>query len=233
MPTFDAASSTSGTGQTSLTWSHTCTGTELALGVTVGLGDATIGNRTVSGVTYNGVSLTNAWAADDGTFCNSSGWYLKNPATGAHNIVVSIGGGGAQLGAAGGQSYTAVDQTTPTGTANSTTGSGTTASVNVTSASGEVVIGGISSDAQGAGAITPTGTQRWEVEDIGGDLSAAGQEYAGAGTVTVQWSQSSSTGFAIGGIPFKPSGGGGLTAAQMIGIFDQQLHGGVIGRLDA
>ena len=119
---FDASSirtQDSGGGTTS-TWSHTCTGSDriLFVGVTVGTG------MTVSGVTYNGVSMTQVatLALGGAVFNNGYIFRLVAPATGANNIVVTASADTFIYAAA--TSYTGVDQTTPidvSGT-NSTTG---------------------------------------------------------------------------------------------------------------
>lgn len=88
--TSTESSAASGAGP--FTWSHTCTGSNLVLVVLVKLnGGGTV--RTVTGITYNGVSLTHN-AASDKSFAadslSSEIWYLANPATGANTISVSI-----------------------------------------------------------------------------------------------------------------------------------------------
>ena len=70
---------------TSLTWAHTCTGSDLILIVTVTVEQ---GDR-VTGVTYNGVAMTQGIKAANGVPYLYI-YYLVNPATGANNIVVSV-----------------------------------------------------------------------------------------------------------------------------------------------
>lgn len=72
-------------GATSKTFSHTCSGSNRVLVVSV-IASAT---GDPSGVTYNSVALTKAVSSN--TPFNTSIWYLANPATGANNIVVSFG----------------------------------------------------------------------------------------------------------------------------------------------
>jgi len=76
----------------SATFSHTATGSNLILVVLVAPGDPTLGDRTVSSVTYNGVSLTHIAADSDRGYERTEAWYLINPPTGAHNVVVTMGG---------------------------------------------------------------------------------------------------------------------------------------------
>src|SRR5262245_53884091 len=119
------------TTATSQTWSHTCTGTDLYLKVGVSID----GSTTVSSVTYNGVSLTQLGVADDGTAnTRSEVWRLVAPATGAHNVVVTLAAAAKFHCAA--SSYTGVHQTTPTGTVATATGNTQLATVDVSSAAG-------------------------------------------------------------------------------------------------
>lgn len=101
------ATSTGYANATSLTFSHTTSGSDRLLMVqlwTFPSGD------TVSGITYNGTSLTKKGtkSADAGGYTNQ--WSLVAPATGANNIVVSMSSSQMFVTAA---SYTGVDQTTP------------------------------------------------------------------------------------------------------------------------
>src|SRR6266542_3917316 len=91
---FDAVGpSSAGTAvnATSLSWSHTCTGSSRLLTVSVSIGLADDTNSAVA-VTYNGVAMTAA-----GAQVHSGGltagyvqlFYLAAPATGANTVIVS------------------------------------------------------------------------------------------------------------------------------------------------
>jgi hypothetical protein len=86
--------------------------------------------------------------------------------------------------------YTGVDQSTPNDAATTNTGFGGSPTVDVPSASGDLVV-----DAMGwkEVASTPTAgggqTLRWNSPDTG-DEEGAGSEEAGAATVTMSWSMS-------------------------------------------
>lgn len=101
---FDAQSASAFSGAPTVTWSHTCTGSNLVLRVGI---YATIDN--CSGVTYNGVAMTLV------TKLNVTGtqyiyvFYLINPATGAHNCVASVSSGNID-GYGAGTSYTGARQ---------------------------------------------------------------------------------------------------------------------------
>lgn len=84
---FDATANDLESGTTA-TFSHPCTGSDRLLFVTAVVGSG----NTVSGVTYNGVAMTNV--PTNSPVSNPSGavlylFYLINPATGANNVVVT------------------------------------------------------------------------------------------------------------------------------------------------
>ncbi len=117
---FDAAAFPSdASGASSATFSQTCTGSNRALAVGAYINDLT---DTISGVTYNGVAMTQITAGSPnipgggGRTARSYLFYLAAPATGANNVVVTATGtisSGFQCMA---ESYTGVDQTTPQNT---------------------------------------------------------------------------------------------------------------------
>jgi len=100
------ATSTGVNSSTSLTVSHTCTGSDRVLEVScwTNAGDTT-------GVTYNGVSMTAVYLNQDVGGVRCSTFTLVNPASGTNNIVLSRSGTNFNVLAA--KSYTGVDQTTP------------------------------------------------------------------------------------------------------------------------
>jgi hypothetical protein len=174
--------------------------------VTVGNGSSA-GAKTVTGVTYNGASLTKIWDQLSGTNNERhTGWYKVAPDTGAHDIVVTYSAVEDEM-IVGGMSFNGVDQSTPVGTANSNTGTTATSTVNVTSAAGDLVVDGTytgrSTITVGAGQ-----TSRWEEENVGGNFSGGGSEEAGAASVTMSWALGAG-GFAdrwvCGGVPLKPA----------------------------
>src|SRR3990167_2897336 len=119
----DASSgSNDGSGTaTSLTYAHTCTGTNLVLIVGAFLDNDT--SDTITGITYNGVALTKingvSGSSDQGY---STLWYLIAPATGANNIVVSWTGANNISSCA--ISYTGAHQTSPIDSNNTGTNGG-------------------------------------------------------------------------------------------------------------
>lgn len=134
---FDATSNSGAkSGVSSFSWNHTVgTGANAILVVGVGARDATLGDRTVSDITYNSVSLTKLVPATvdaPGSVMQSTLWYLVNPSTGVNSIAVTMGGtiDVAAFGGAG--SFFGVNQTTPVNTSTSSSGIDIDATVNIT-----------------------------------------------------------------------------------------------------
>jgi hypothetical protein len=153
----DSNSGTPGNVST-FTWSHTCTGSNLVLVVAVFLQYSNVGDTTVTGVTYNGVSLTAQQTIDNSTGL-VYGWigYLKGPATGSNTVSVTLSRalGAAGAVAAGATSYTGVSQTSPI------------------DASGFAVSGLESNGATYSQNITTVNANAWIVDALGGSTSAA------------------------------------------------------------
>ncbi len=102
---LDTTTIGTGTSGTSSSFSHTCTGTNLILFVQVGSQGST---QTVSGVTYNGVSMTQINSTFHSGVRTTTLFYLLNPATGSNTVTISMTGNVFQLGIAA--SYTGVKQ---------------------------------------------------------------------------------------------------------------------------
>jgi len=202
--TRDAASQASGNGVSSLTWSHTCTGSDLALKV----GTSCSGN--VTGVTYNGVALTLLREDIDGSFgFESNNWGLVNPATGAHDVVVTIAAASDIV--AGGQSAISVDQATPFIGATGANGNGTTASVVVAAATDDLVFDtamSLTDLTMGAGQ-----TLSWDLAN-GAGMFGGGSTEPGAASVTMSWTLATQS-WAISAGAFKASAGAGGTGTPL------------------
>lgn len=123
---LDATSSKEQDASNTATWSHTCTGSNLVLGVVTANYDS--GGDTdgvVTGVTYNGVALTKASdAVYAGLGMTCSAWYLIGPATGANNIVVTCAGTTDNIKAAAASYSNAKLASQPNANVSSTTTSG-------------------------------------------------------------------------------------------------------------
>lgn len=130
-------------------------------------------------------------------------WRIVAPATGAQTVsgtwATSVRWKMAAI------TYTGVDQTTPLGTAvTATTTLGTSVTVDISSASGELVISGVLNN-DGTTALTQGAgeTERFEDNSGANDVAIAGSDEAGAATVTMSYSGSNDR-WATIGAPLKP-----------------------------
>jgi len=104
----DASSKGTGGSTASRTWSHTCTGTDLILVVGV---DIRGNGNTCTGVTYNGVSMTEVGTSQVVStlyYDKAQMFYLLNPDTGTHDVIATYGSANYQGTTA--VSYTGVSQ---------------------------------------------------------------------------------------------------------------------------
>lgn len=210
-----STSSAAESGNTTLTWSHNNDGDFLRVGVSW-RSDA---GQTVSGVTFNGVALTQIGSAAVNGSTSAGHWRLIAPASGAHNVVVTLSADTASL-MAGATSYTNVDQTTPTGTSNTATGSSTTPSVDVASVSGDLVVDVVAGspvftlDSAGAGQ-----TIEWNITDSGAQFRRGGgsHETATTTTTTMSWNTSASSTWAIHGVALKEATGAAQDTPELRG----------------
>ncbi len=135
LPVKDAVSNSSVASASSLTWSHTVgVASNMILVVTVAVG----GSGTCSGITYAGASMTQLTSKAQGTeTCYI--FYKTGPATGANNVVATFSGSVAGIGLA--VSYSNVYQTTPFGTAaTSSGGSGNSSNTVTVSSTSQLVL---------------------------------------------------------------------------------------------
>lgn len=137
---IDATSSgintTNQTAGGTTTVSHTCTGSNLVLIVSISTWNNGGTGMGCSGVTYNGTAMTMLGnSAVSGQFYTEQ-WRLVAPSAGTHNIIATVSGKTDKLGLAG-ISFTGADQTTGVDVSTGTTGTvaTVTASLTTTSAS--------------------------------------------------------------------------------------------------
>ena len=191
---FAAAAVMSANGASSLTYPLTIpAGSDRFLLVSVQLGTncpaGVVPN--ITSVAYNGVALTQL-ATIVGTPCGmtttrSDQWQLVAPATGTHNVVVSLGGQ-AQSVHSGAMAFTGIDPSTPVRSSMKASGTGASSTVTVVSASGDLVVNtvgqGTSITAPGSGQ-----TQRYlHNSDSSNTLNnSAGSTAPGAAMVTMTW----------------------------------------------
>lgn len=202
-------SARSSAGASSFTFSHTTSGSDRFLIVSVTTFNFSSGTPSPT-VTYNGTSMTPI--AQNVVAFNVNNWrhhsyYLVNPDTGANNVVVTATSG-TGLFECNANSYTGVDQTSPildSGTASSL--SGGTMQVSLTTADdGWWFISGANVDANWtAGANTSQIRQNRSIigsADSNGDITAQ--------TGNAQMSHGGSRGYGGAAVAFKESVGGGV-----------------------
>jgi hypothetical protein len=193
---FDAASFASANA-TGLTWAHTVGAAGANRILIVGIGFDPRG-ATVTGVTYGGQPLTLIGGVS-ATSSRVELWRIVAPLTGTNNVVVT--GTGAKEKIAGATSWTGVHQTTPLGTAAFATGTSITPTVNVTSATGDVVVDTVMAVDTASLTVGAGQTQRWNVAL--GDYMGGGSSEPGAATTTMSWTLSGSFTWSIGAVPLK------------------------------
>ena len=194
-------------GQSSKTISHTTSsGNDRLMLVGVSINNDFF--ETVTSVTYDGVSLTLVGTRQNDDDSRVEIWRLIAPPAGTANVVVNFSAGLDESAVIGVITFTGVDQTTPLGTFVSNIGNSTTASVSVSSATGELVLDVVSAeDDEVEGSISAGSgqTQYWDLRGTSSpDLWGGGSTEPGAGSVTMSWSVEESDQWAIGAVPIKP-----------------------------
>jgi prepilin-type N-terminal cleavage/methylation domain-containing protein len=228
----DAVSSgtTASDTASSMTVSHT-TGSGSERLMLVGISFNPNDDERVTTVTYGGTSLTEVGERANGNDAMVYIYSLVAPASGTADVVITFDSALDEGAIAGVMTFTGVEQTTPLGTFASAIGNDSTpAGVNITSASGELVFGVVSSEYE---AFTASSGQNehWNMSISGAGTNGAGGTDYGAPTVTMSWSLDPSYNhWASGGVSIKPSGSsstpcevGGLTT-----VFSDDFEDGVI-----
>lgn len=111
---FDSSAAGNAANVSSLTFSHTCTGTGTTGLLLVCLETVDANGRTISSATYNGVAMTQVPTISP--YTPAAGrlhymFYLLSPTVGAHNIVLTMTGAVSNNLVAASTSYTGVKQT--------------------------------------------------------------------------------------------------------------------------
>lgn len=188
----DDTSSKTRDNKSSITWTHTCTGSNLILVVSLAMRDGKVDDRNVGSVTYNGTALTKAVDLDDaGNLYNVEIWYLVNPDTGsAYDIVASnVSGEACTIFTVGAVSLTGVDQTTGLDASNSDTGTGSP-TVDVTTIADDCYLVDSMYTLQHSGGKVSVGANQVEIQktDTGNTTCGASYEAGGsAGAHTMSW----------------------------------------------
>jgi hypothetical protein len=198
-------------GATSLTWSHAvASGSNTALFVGISIES---GGGSSTGVTYGGTAMTLV-GRSAGTHVVEI-WRLLAPTVGTANIVASFNGTIQVVG--GAAAFDGVNQTTPTGTFVGAGGTSTTPSVAVGSAAGELVIDVLYGNDGPTATVGSGQTAQWNLATGSGNGKArgGGSTEAGAASVTMSWTLSSSLEWRIGGVSIKPAANSAPSATNL------------------
>ena len=221
---FDAvgpsAAGQTATTPTSVTWSHTTSGSNRALVVYVGVGEnsGADGTKTISGVTYAGVAMTQIGTpkhTNNSTFGYLACYGLIAPASGANNVVVSFNAA-PSVAECGSLSFTGADQTTAFATPVTGVGDSATATAAATSnTSGNIIAFGVCAGSDTGTNPTSPATKRVQANfshsSAGGCFGIATIPATGS-SVTCAWPITSDF-WALIAVEVKTaSGGGSLTA---------------------
>lgn len=180
----------------SLTWAHTCTGSNLYLVAGVSLGSVAFNDTTdpVVSCKYAGVTMTSLGKQRSNNGLNAGGYVevfgLAGPATGANNVVVTMTLSTDDI-SAGSVSFTGVDQTTPVVAAHTgkAFASSAASTVTITSSTGNMVFA-----AACCGSAFTTSTQTLRTEKNLNAATSAGNN----ATATAAGAASVAIGFANG-----------------------------------
>jgi len=204
----DTTTSGQTTGGSSMTISHTTSGTNRLM--LVGISINNDGSETVTSVTWKGTeNLSLVDTVANGDDARVEIWQLVGPSTGTGDVVINFSASLEQGAVAGVTTFAGVNQSTPLGTFASAVGNNSSpATVDIPSAAGELVFGVVCIEYEPV--ITGPGqAQLWNRTNTAttGEVSGAGSTEAGAGpTVTTSWTIADPTyeHWAVGGVSIKP-----------------------------
>lgn len=176
---------------------------------------ATVGEA-VTSVVYGGANLTRIGGATVNAFGNDyrvDQWGLIAPATGANNVTVNLSGPVLDLVVVA-KPFSGVSQTAPVGTQVIGSGNGTQASLNISSASNEIVSDVVIFTAQELTVGTGQTAQRNSASAVPWFVSGSSTE-PGASTITMSWSTNfaAADDFAHAAVAVKPDTGGASTCS--------------------
>lgn len=188
---FDATSNSADTTASSLSWTHTITGINAVLFVSVAVRVLNAGPPpTVTGITYGSASLTQAVALCPA--CATTGlddlevWVLPAPPTGANTVSVSLSGTADGVSAVA-TSFTGVSQASPIDATGSGSGAGFIASLIWTPVASNTWALGVALDQDsntmvfGPSTNAPQNSLWLNVGDVSDDEAQSGADQTGPG----------------------------------------------------
>ena len=206
---IDATTTAGASNTSSLTWSHTVgTDANRMLLVSAGWQKPGGGDLTnITSVTYNGVNLTRLITYADPFYWGPELWYLLNPPTGAHNVVITYGTSQPDVAVGAATSFFGVNQSSPFNTPAVTETNASPISLTVSSATSDLVYSVLNVGFQDAN--TPSAgagqTSVFTKSQTGGGVNCylAGSTKPGAASVTVSYSSGVSNGANLAAVSIK------------------------------
>jgi hypothetical protein len=201
---------------TTISWSHTASGSNRLATAGFGAGGASI--PAITAATYGGAAMTQSGTLSDGSAgVRVSIYHYIAPATSSQTIQFDFST--AAYGCAGSVSFTGVDQTTPTGTAATNTAAGTT-SVTVTAggvAADDMVLDCVK-DYTGIPVVGADQTERWNGNDGTFGEYAAGSTQLGTAGGAMSWTRTPAPdNWTIVAVAIKAAAAGGVVGPLLAG----------------
>jgi uncharacterized repeat protein (TIGR01451 family) len=160
----------------------------------------------VTSITYAAQPLTRVGVVTDTgtTEARTEIWALVNPPVGTANVVVGFSRANADGAVVGVTTFTGVSQATPYGAFAANRGSGTTLSLTVASAAGELVFDTATLRSQALNAVGAGQTERWRTY-FNSRVGAGGSTEPGAASVTMTWTGAASSDWSLAAVSIKPA----------------------------
>lgn len=198
----------------------TSTGTNSILIVSTGTYDTSI--DTVTAVTFNGVSMTNAVSTPNSTNACSTVWYLTNPPIGTYAVVCTFGGGDTWvLGAvAAATQFDGIDQNTPLRASTAATNSSSAVQnpyVDVPNCSVNDLVYGAC--LRNGSDLTPADSSDWTQYNTNDNEIGSGTYANGtAGTVQLNWTSGAVSDWAACGCAFITASTSVASRRTLLGV---------------
>ena len=207
VPAVDSVSSGT-TGGTSLSLTHTTSGSERLMLVGVSINNDNL--ETVASISYAGMPLSLVGSVNHqgsgGDDSRVEIWKLVDPPVGTQELLVTFSADLLRYAVIGAVTLTGVDRVDPLGPFASSYADSASASVTVPSAPGELVLAVFSCETCTSMSFTPPGVGRWGLVAGGGNTIGAGATVDGSGAqTTLNASLGSSDHWAMGGVSIRPA----------------------------
>ena len=205
---FDAKTGPQTGNGSSVSWSHTCTGTDCVLLVASTIDS---GGPAISSVTYGGTALTLIDTVVDGdvSVTRAELWVLKAAPAGTATVAVTYASAGNYI--VGAASFTNTHQTTPIRQSATARGLSTTPSVSVVSATTDQVMGSLGIYSSEVTVTSGGGqTVQWDTQYSGGIPHGTSVRKTGASATTIDSSLDNAKGWGVVVASVQPPAGSGV-----------------------